>query len=171
MDDMAEPLVDCVIEDERWQAVDLEPLALRAVQAALAVLGLPEPGFTLGLMGCNDAKIATLNAMFRKKDLPTNVLSWPYADLAAKVAGGAPAQPKPGDAEDPASFGDIALAFETCEREAAEAGKPFADHVTHLIIHGLLHCLGYDHVREGDAARMEGLEVQILASLGLPDPY
>ncbi|MBI1173296.1 rRNA maturation RNase YbeY [bacterium] len=168
---MAEPLVDCVIEDDRWQTLDLEPLAFRAVRASLAALGLGEAGFTLGLMGCNDARIAELNAMFRKKDLPTNVLSWPYDDLSAEAEGGAPALPDPGTADDPTSFGDIALAFETCEREAAEAGKPMADHVTHLIIHGLLHCLGYDHVRDGDAARMEGLEVQILASLGLPDPY
>lgn len=166
-----EPLVDCVIEDERWEATGLEALALRAVQAAFAALGLPEQGFTLGVMGSNDVRIAALNAMFRKKDLPTNVLSWPYADLAAKVDGGAPGQPKPGSVEDPTSLGDIALAYETCLREAAEAEKTLADHVTHLVVHGLLHCLGYDHVRDGDAARMEGLEVQILASLGLSDPY
>ena len=68
-------------------------------------------------------------------------------------------------------LGDIALAWETCAAEAEEAGKPIADHVTHLIVHGFLHLLGYDHIREGDARLMETLEVRILASLGLSDPY
>jgi probable rRNA maturation factor len=166
-----EPLVECVIEDERWQALGLEPLALRAVQATLAELGLPELGFTVALMGCDDARIANLNAAFRKKDLPTNVLSWPYDDLAADDDGGSPDQPEPGDADDPQSLGDIAIAYDTCAREAVKAGKPLADHATHLIVHGLLHCLGYDHVRDGDAERMEATEVRILATLGLSDPY
>ena len=166
-----EPLVDCVIEDERWTAFGLEPLALRAVQATLGELGLPEAGFTVVLMACNDARIATLNADFRGKPQPTNVLSWPAEELAAEDEGGTPDQPEPGGADDPASLGDIAVAYDTCAHEAAEAGKPMADHVTHLIVHGLLHCLGYDHIRDGDAAVMEGTEVRILATLGLCDPY
>ncbi|MBC7477087.1 MAG: rRNA maturation RNase YbeY [Pseudorhodobacter sp.] len=166
-----EPLVDCVIEDERWTAFGLEPLALRAVQATLAALGLPEEGFALAVMGCDDTRIAVLNAEFRGKPLPTNVLSWPAEELAADEEGDTPDLPEPGDADDPESLGDIALSYDTCAREADEAGKPMADHVTHLVIHGLLHCLGYDHIREGDAALMEGTEVRILATLGLSDPY
>ena len=166
-----EPLVDCVIEDERWTALGLEPLALRAVQATLAELGLPGDGFTVSLMGCDDARIAGLNAAFRQKDLPTNVLSWPNEDLTAEGEGEPPGQPEPGDAHEPEPLGDIAIAYDTCAREAVEAGKPMADHVTHLIVHGLLHCLGYDHIRDGDAALMEAAEVRILASLGVSDPY
>ena len=166
-----EPLLDCVIEDERWAALGLEPLALRAVQAALAELGLPETGFTVALLGCDDARIGALNTAFRKKDLPTNVLSWPYEDLAAKDEGGPPDQPEPGEVDDPQSLGDIAVAWETCAREAGEAGKDMADHVSHLVVHGLLHCLGYDHIRDGDAALMEGCEARILATLGISDPY
>ena len=166
-----EPLADCVIEDARWAAVGLEPLALRAVQATLAALGLPETGFTLAVMGCDDARIATLNAEFRGKPTPTNVLSWPVEDLSPDAEGDEPFLPSEGDPEDPESLGDIALSYETCLQEATEADKPMADHVTHLVIHGLLHCVGYDHINDGDAARMEGLEVRILASLGLPDPY
>ena len=166
-----EPLVDCVIEDERWQAFGLEALALRTAHATLAALELPADQYTICVMGCDDARIATLNAEFRGKSQPTNVLSWPADDLAAEEDGDEPYLPGEGDAKDPASLGDMALAFETCAREATDAEKPMADHVTHLVIHGLLHCLGYDHVRDGDAARMEGLEVRILASLGLPDPY
>ena len=166
-----EPLVDCVIEDTRWQDFGLEPLALRAVQAALASLGLPESGFTLALMACDDTRIAALNADFRGKPAPTNVLSWPAEDLAAEAEGSHPSSPVPGDAENPNSLGDIAIAWETCAHEACEAQKPMADHVTHLIVHGLLHCLGYDHIRDGDATLMEAAEVRILATLGLSDPY
>ncbi len=87
------------------------------------------------------------------------------------IEGEAPVPPPVGTSEDPEMLGDIALAWETCRAEAEAAGKPFADHVTHLIVHGFLHLLGYDHIREGDARRMEALEVRILASLGLSDPY
>jgi probable rRNA maturation factor len=166
-----EPLVDCVIEDARWEAFGLEALALRAVPATLAALGLPETGLTVALMGCDDGRIAALNAMFRKKDLPTNVLSWPAEALAAAGDGGAPDLPEPGEADDPTPLGDIAIAYDTCAREAAEAGKTMADHVCHLIVHGLLHCLGYDHIRDGDAAMMEATEARILATLGISDPY
>lgn len=166
-----EPLVDCVMEDGRWAVFGLEPLASRAVVATLTALELPLVGYTVCVMGCDDARIATLNAQFRGKPAATNVLSWPAEDLAADAAGEAPYLPGQAEPADPVSLGDIALAYETCAREAAGAGKPMADHVTHLVIHGLLHCLGYDHVSDGDAARMEGQEVRILASLGLPDPY
>ena len=166
-----EPLVDCVIEDERWAVLGLEPLTLRAVRAALAVLDLPEAGFQLVVMGCDDARIATLNADFRGKPQPTNVLSWPAEDLAAGPEGALPDLPAPGPHDDPEPLGDLALAYDTCLREAEAAGKTMADHVCHLTLHGLLHCLGYDHIRDGDAAVMEALEVRILATMGISDPY
>jgi probable rRNA maturation factor len=166
-----EPLVDIVIEDDRWQADGLEALADRAVRAALAAMGLPEVGLTLCVMGCDDARIAALNAEFRGKPTPTNVLSWPAWDLSAEVPGGEPEAPEVGTAAAPESLGDIALAYETCAAEAAEAGKPLGHHVTHLVVHGLLHLLGYDHVTDADAALMEGLEARILATLAIPDPY
>ncbi len=166
-----EPLLDCVIEDGRWATLGLEPMALRAVQATLAELRLPEAGFSVVLMGCDDARIAALNATFRGKPTPTNVLSWPATDLAPQEPGQNPDLPEPGPVDDPEPLGDIALAYETCAREAAEAGKSMADHVTHLIVHGLLHCLGHDHIHEADAAAMEALEARILATLGISDPY
>ena len=166
-----EPLVDCVIEDKRWKALGLEPLAQRAVRATLAELGLPASGFTVSLMGCDDARMTKLNAAFRKKDLPTNVLSWPYEDLSAEAEGETPELPEPGEAAEPTPLGDIALAHTTCAREAVEAGKTLSNHACHLIVHGLLHCLGYDHIRDGDAALMEATEVRILATLGISDPY
>ncbi|MFN6924622.1 MAG: rRNA maturation RNase YbeY [Tabrizicola sp.] len=164
-------LVETLIEDARWNGLGLAALAERAAGAVLADLGLPAEGFQISLLGCDDARIAVLNADFRGKPQPTNVLSWPSDERAAEVAGEAPDLPHPGSADDPESLGDIAIAWETCAREAEEQGKPMVDHVTHLIVHGVLHLLGYDHVEPGDADLMEGLEVRILASLGVPDPY
>ena len=164
-------LVETVIEDARWEAFGLSALAERAARAALAGAGVPVEGFQVSLMGCDDARIAVLNADFRGKPQPTNVLSWPSEERGAEFVGEVPEAPEPGEVDDPESLGDIAIAFETCAREAEEQGKPMADHVTHLIVHGVLHLLGYDHVEEEDAAVMEALEVRILASLGVSDPY
>ncbi len=164
-------IVDIVIEDARWEALGLGALAGRACGAALAGLGMGVQGFSVVVMGCDDARIAVLNADFRGKPQPTNVLSWPSEERAAEVFGDLPEPPEAGTADDPVELGDIAIAYETCAREAAEQGKAVADHVTHLLVHGLLHCLGYDHVDDEDAAVMEAAEVRILASLGLSDPY
>jgi probable rRNA maturation factor len=164
-------LVETVIEDARWEAFGLVALAERAARAALVGARLPIEGFQISLMGCDDARIAVLNADFRGKPQPTNVLSWPSEERGAEFVGEVPEAPEPGEVDDPESLGDIAIAFETCAREAEEQGKPMADHVTHLIVHGVLHLLGYDHVEEEDAAVMEALEVRILASLGVSDPY
>lgn len=165
------PLVEVVIEDDRWSALDLPALAETVMAASLAELGLPGQGLQAALLACDDARIATLNADFRGKPVPTNVLSWPAEDLAAEAEGADPDPPEPGDPDNPESLGDIAMAWETCLREAEEAGIPHAHHVTHLVVHGLLHLLGYDHIRDGDADLMEGLEKRILARLGIPDPY
>lgn len=174
-----EPLVDCVLEDARWEQIGsqanaapgLEAMADRAIRAALVHLGLPATGFTLCVMGCDDARISLLNAEFRGKPAPTNVLSWPAEDRAAPEPGQAPPLPVPGTAEDPEPLGDIAIAYDTCVREAKAAGKSAQDHVTHLVVHGFLHLLGYDHVDDSDAALMERLEAAILATLDVDDPY
>ncbi|RAZ81683.1 rRNA maturation RNase YbeY [Cereibacter johrii] len=166
-----ELLVETVIEDGRWEELDLPALATRAAEATLAALDIPAEGFTLVVMGCDDARIAELNGTFRQKGKPTNVLSWPSEERASEEPGMAPEPPEPGDPEDPESLGDIAIAFETCQREAAEQGKPVTDHVTHLLVHGMLHLLGYDHVEEADGDLMEATETRILAGLGVPDPY
>ncbi|GHC47928.1 rRNA maturation RNase YbeY [Neogemmobacter tilapiae] len=166
-----EPLIDIVLEDPRWQALGLELLADRAARATLASLNLPTEGFQIVVMGCDDARIAALNADHRGKTKPTNVLSWPAEERAPDAAGQVPESPEPGDPDDPESLGDIALAYETCATEAADQGKPLTDHVTHLTVHGILHLLGYDHIDDKDAELMEETEVRILATLGLADPY
>ena len=158
-------LVDLVIEDDRWAAIDMETLAEKAAVAALRVAGVPAD-YEICVMGCSDARIAELNAEFREKPTATNVLSWPAFELAPDAEGGQPTSPP--DAE---SLGDIAIAYETCEREAAEKGITMQAHVTHLIIHGCLHLLGYDHETDKDATLMEDLEVKALASMGLNNPY
>lgn len=164
-------LIDMLIEDDRWQDAALDALAQSGFGAVLARLGLPVAGFEISLLGCDDARIAVLNADFRGKPTPTNVLSWPAEDLVAEADGAPPDLPEPGPTGMPQALGDIAIAFETCAREATEQGKPFTDHVIHLLVHGCLHLLGYDHMRPHDAALMEGLEVEILATMGLADPY
>ncbi|MGH1415346.1 MAG: rRNA maturation RNase YbeY [Pelagimonas sp.] len=158
-------LTDTVVEDARWQDLDLPALAERAAGQVLIDLGLTAEAHEIVVMGCDDARIAELNGDFRDKPRATNVLSWPFEDLSAQDAGGLPLAPESEE------LGDIAIAFETCEREAMEQGKPMGDHVTHLLVHGVLHLLGYDHIRDEDATLMEKLEVQILGKLGLPDPY
>ena len=159
--------VDCLIEDDRWDALDLETLAEAASAATLEELGLEPSVWEISLMGCDDARIAALNADFRGKPAATNVLSWPSDERGVAVAGEMPVAPDPADPE----LGDIAIAFDTCEAEARAADKPMADHVTHLIVHATLHLLGFDHERDADATLMEGLETQILGKMGLDDPY
>lgn len=157
--------VDVIIEDTRWADLGLEALAEDAARACFDHLELT--GVEAVVMGCDDERIAALNADFRGKPRPTNVLSWPSAERGAGRDGDAPLPPDPTDPE----LGDIAIAYETCAAEAHAAAKPMADHVAHLVIHGLLHLLGYDHERDADATLMEGLETQILGKIGLSDPY
>ncbi|MCR8722817.1 rRNA maturation RNase YbeY [Frigidibacter sp. ROC022] len=163
-------LVELVVEDDRWAGLDLPALAERAARAALAELGLPPEGFLIALLAADDARIAALNADFRGKPQPTNVLSWPSEERGA-APGERPDLPEPGPADDPEELGDIALAWETCAREAAEAGKPLPEHLSHLVVHAVLHLLGYDHQHDADAELMEGIEVQALARMGFEDPY
>ena len=168
---MMEPLVDTLIEDPRWAGIGLAYLAETAAQATLRAVSLPVAGFEISLLGCDDRRIATLNADFRGKPQPTNVLSWPSAELGSEIAGGRPLMPRSGLAEMPEELGDIAIAWETCDREAVVQAKSMRDHVMHLLVHGTLHLLGYDHVRAADAALMEGLETRILSGMGIANPY
>ena len=155
--------VDLVIEDERWLDVDLQGLADRAAAATVRHLGID--GVEIVVMGCDDARIASLNDHFRGKDKATNVLSWPSVDHAPHEPGAGP------DLPDTDELGDIAISYDTCAREAEAQGKPFADHVAHLLVHAILHLAGYDHEADADAETMEDAERSILAHLGIPDPY
>lgn len=159
--------VEIIIEDERWADAGIAPLATRAVAATLAALGLADSGFSVSLLACDDGRIAALNGGFRGKETATNVLSWPSEERGVATAGEMPVPPDPSDPE----LGDIALSYDTCRAEAIAANRTLPDHATHLIVHGLLHLLGFDHVREADATVMEGLEVEILGNLGIADPY
>jgi probable rRNA maturation factor len=145
---------DVIVEDERWQALGpVEAVVERAVAATLA-----GEATSVTVLLSSDADIRLLNKQFRAKDKPTNVLSFPAPDMPMP----------PGEL---AHLGDIVLAFETVVREAKEASKSLADHVTHLVVHGMLHLLGYDHEVEAEAEAMENKERDILATLGIADPY
>ena len=121
-------------------------------QSEAKVAGIAE----LSIVLMDDASQQELNKEWRGIDKPTNVLSFPQIEPFSPVLG---------------ILGDITLARETLEREAAEQGVSFTDHYTHLVVHGFLHILGYDHVDENEALVMEDLETQILATLGIEDPY
>ena len=137
----------------------LERLMKVALSAAMAELAVaPAAGCELGIVFSDDPGIRRLNAEWRGRDKPTNVLSFP----AFPVRRGGPLPPM---------LGDIVLAFETVEREARDEGKPFEAHLSHLVVHGFLHLLGYDHEGDDEAEEMEGAERRILARLAIPDPY
>ena len=112
----------------------------------------------VGVLFASDGEVAGLNARWRGRDRPTNVLSWPGADLA------------PGEAP-PEHLGDLAFAYGTIEREADERSTPIIDYLAVLAVHGILHCLGHDHPSDAEADAMEALEARVLQHLGLPDPY
>ena len=161
-------LTETIIEDERWQGAGLDRIAERAAIGVFGHLEL-EPGeFEISVLGCDDARIAALNADFRGKPAPTNVLSWPSDERGAAEEGTPPRLPQAGAERE---LGDIAIAYETCAHEADVAGKPLADHATHLIVHAVLHLLGYDHIRDKDATLMEATEAAILGKLGIDNPY
>jgi len=162
--------IDLLIEASDWDGTDIEALAEAACPATLTELGLELEGFSISILACDDARIAGLNTEFRDKPQPTNVLSWPAHDIALPL-GERPEMPQADGDGPPHELGDIAIAHETCAREAAEQSKPFANHLTHLLVHSTLHLLGFDHINDEDAHLMEGLETRILATLGVPDPY
>jgi probable rRNA maturation factor len=142
--------VALVIEDAKWRGRRRIAARLRkAAEAALAHEGAKDAALTLLLAG--DEKLRALNRAFRGKDRPTNVLSFP--------------------AGAPDYLGDIALAYGVTAKEAREQRTSFADHAAHLVVHGVLHLLGYDHQTGRDARMMEPLEAKILAGLGVRDPY
>lgn len=155
--------IDTVIEAEAWGSVNLPALAEVAVRAALDHHEIGEAEVVV--MGCDDAAIARLNGDFRGTARPTNVLSWPSAERAAPNDGDRPLPPQETE------LGDIAIAWETCAAEAEAAGIAVDRHATHLLVHAALHLLGYDHERPADGDLMEQVEIEILAGLGLPDPY
>ena len=160
------PLTEVLVVADGWRAEpDAEAVIHRAIAAAAETVHA-ESGEAVGeaelaVMLTDDAGIRTLNRNWRRIDKPTNVLSFPA--LQPTGEGG------PDDA--PRMLGDIAIAYETTRREADDEQKPFDHHLSHLAIHGFLHLMGYDHETDHDAEAMEGLEQEILAQLGIPDPY
>jgi probable rRNA maturation factor len=152
--------LDIMIEAGLWASLDdAEALAQRAAEAAVTVADETGEEFEVSVMLTDDAHIQELNRTWRGKDKPTNVLSFP-----------APEQPGQGV---PGETGPrhIALAYETLVRESEDESKELAHHFAHLIVHGILHLLGYDHEVEDEADNMEALEVKALAILGIADPY
>lgn len=173
--------IDVVVEAPAWRKAvrGVESVCEQAARAAL-VGGLPGSS-AAGLVRLNrsfevcialedDASVQELNRAFRGQDKPTNVLSF----AALEDADGHVLPPSTDgldDDDEPETLGDVIIALETSRDEAAREGKPLADHLSHLVVHGVLHLLGHDHIEDAEARHMERLETQILAALGIPDPY
>lgn len=151
-----------VIVEPAWRdaGVDLDALTAACAHAALERAGVDPATVELSVRFTDDAAIAELNAVWRDKPEPTDVLAFPADPEDGPRGEGAPRL-----------LGDVVLAFETCARDARALSRPLSAHLHHLLIHGLLHLLGYDHGDPDDAARMEAFEVAVLADLALPDPY
>ncbi|HRJ69373.1 MAG TPA: rRNA maturation RNase YbeY [Beijerinckiaceae bacterium] len=156
---MTVAVIEIIVADDRWLEVPgVESTAEVSVRAAFAASGLALlPSAEASVLLTDDDAVAELNRKWRGKPTATNVLSFPAA--APEALARSPV------------IGDIALAYQTCRREAEEQGKPLADHLAHLVVHGALHLVGYDHEGEAEAERMEALEVRVLAGLGIADPY
>jgi probable rRNA maturation factor len=156
------PLTEVLVVSDCWQAEPgAEAVIDRAIAAAAGMADADVGKAEVAVMLTDDAGIRTLNNNWRGIDKPTNVLSFPA--LPPTGAGG------PDDA--PRMLGDIAIAYETTRKEADDEQKPFDHHLSHLAVHGFLHLIGYDHDNDGDAETMETLETEILAQLGISDPY
>lgn len=155
------PQTEVLITADCWQAEpDADAVIHRAIEAAADIADADTGDAELAVMLTDDAGIRALNGNWRGIDKPTNVLSFPALQ---------PAGDTPDDM--PRMLGDIAIAYETTRREADEEGKPFDHHLSHLAVHGFLHLIGYDHENDDDAEAMEAMEREILAQLGIPDPY
>ena len=164
------PMLDIEIlrQGEAWNASNIgDPMVKLAAHAALGVAPLRDGRYELTIVLTGDTEISDLNRTWRGKDQPTNVLSFP--------AGTVPYDAVTADAnavhDGCMLLGDIVIAFETTEAEAAEKAIPLTNHLSHLVVHGMLHLLGLDHQGDADAEQMEDLERQALASLGISDPY
>lgn len=151
--------LETVRDSELWDALpDAESIVAAAVAAAFAEGALQaRPEAELAVTLADDARVKALNAEWRAKDSPTNVLTFPAVE--------------PDETAEAPMLGDVILAFETVEREAREEAKSLADHVSHLVIHGVLHLFGHDHGEVDEAEEMEALERRALARLGVADPY
>jgi probable rRNA maturation factor len=149
------PSVEIRIESPLWKAV---PSAQAAVRRAIVAAAPPAANAEIAILLTDDQSIRTLNRQWRGHDKATNVLSFPAP--SADHGDGTPVM-----------LGDIVIAYETTAKEAAEEGKTFLHHLSHLAVHGLLHLLGYDHESHEEAEKMESLERRILARLGVSDPY
>jgi probable rRNA maturation factor len=162
MPPLALPISEVLVVADCWQAEpDAEAVVHRAITAAAETVDADVGDAELAVMLTDDAGIRTLNGNWRGIDKPTNVLSFPALQPTGPVG--------PDDA--PRMLGDIAIAYQTARKEADDEQKPFDHHLSHLAIHGFLHLIGYDHEKDGEAEAMEALERQILAQLGIPDPY
>lgn len=163
--------IDVLCEDEQWEKEipDVTKHIKKIVTHTLSFTGLNQQSLEICIVLANDVFIQDLNHRFRHKDKPTNVLSFPSMDIDPDTT--EEFVKSIGAHDIPMHLGDVTLAFETILHEAQQQEKSFQDHLSHLLIHGILHLLGYDHIEEEDAQKMEKFEITILEAIGIENPY
>lgn len=160
--------IEVVLEDDRWETLDVGGLASKGFVSVMMYFELNPETFEVEMLACDDHRIAELNSDFRGIEKSTNVLSWPSVDRSPKSKGQFPTKMTPCSEN---FLGDIAISYDTCLREVQVSERKVEHYVSHLIVHAMLHLMGFSHENDTDAVLMETIEVEILGKMGIDSPY
>ena len=165
--------IDILTQDSRWESIPLKEPCRKALILSLAFTKENLGKYGISVLACDDSEIANLNLKFRGVNKSTNILAWPEYDLKNDRPGSLPKGLNTivNKCSSEISLGNLALSFDRCFSEAQQSSLNFRDYITHLCLHGCLHLLGFDHVDEKDATLMEEIEVNLLYSVGIKNPY
>ena len=160
--------IEVVLEDNRWETLDVGDLASTGFVSVMKYFELNPETFEVEMLACDDHRISELNSDFRGIEKSTNVLSWPSVDRSPKSKGQFPPKMAPCSES---FLGDIAISYDTCLREVQVSERKVEHYVSHLIVHAMLHLMGFSHENDTDAVLMETIEVEILGKMGIDSPY
>ena len=165
--------INILINDLRWSKTKLQDTCERSFGLAMSVSDEMNFNPEVSILACNDKEICELNEKFRGQNSPTNILSWPEYELKSEIPGQPPRKMKAvvEEASRLTFIGNLAISFDRCSTESKESEITFDDHMTHILLHGCLHLLGFDHQNDLDANLMEGMEINLLSSIGIKNPY
>ena len=164
--------LNILVEEKSWNEFDLNFMGSKALELALLSIHINSLNYEYSILACDNNRITDLNYKFREKKFPTDILSWPEFDLKNAKPGLYPKSPPISEnAEALIDLGNIAIAYEACFNELENTNINHYDHLMHLLLHGCLHLLGFDHQDSSDASLMESIEISSLSSLGISNPY
>ena len=165
--------INVIFNDKRWVKIPLQEITKSALKLIIDRFLAKHNSFEVSILATNDTEIRELNKNFRGNDSGTNIISWPEKEIQSRKQGHFPVQIdkfKP-DSEGIIFLGNLAISFERCSTEAEERNIYFEDHILHLLLHGCLHLIGFDHQNELDATLMENIEIRLLSGVGIKNPY